>query len=144
MRTAVDTNVLSEVLHGTGRTAEATRLLTAAEGLGALVICPVVYAELIASPYLKTEQVQSFFTNTGISVASDLEMSVWEEAGLRFGKYSERRKRSGGGAGSRRLLADFVIGAHALKSAERLLTFDRKRYEVDFAELKLVAVEQPH
>ena len=40
----------------------------------------------------------------------------------------------------KRLLADFVIGAHALYSADRLLTLDEGRYRRDFPELKLLTI----
>jgi predicted nucleic acid-binding protein len=40
--------------------------------------------------------------------------------------------------GPRRLLADFIIGSHALAQADRLMTLDPKRYKQDFPELKLI------
>jgi predicted nucleic acid-binding protein len=38
----------------------------------------------------------------------------------------------------KRLLADFIIGSHALAQADRLMTLDPKRYRQDFPELKLI------
>jgi predicted nucleic acid-binding protein len=40
--------------------------------------------------------------------------------------------------GSKRLLGDFIVGAHALLQADRLMTFDPKRYKSHFPELKLL------
>ena len=37
----------------------------------------------------------------------------------------------------KRLLADFIIGSHALAQADRFMTLDPKRYERDFPEPKL-------
>jgi predicted nucleic acid-binding protein len=72
-------------------------------------------------------------------VAVDFELGeqVWLEAGRRYAGYAKRRRQSGQEQ-PRRLLADFVIGAHALLTADRLITLDRGRYERDFPELKLV------
>jgi predicted nucleic acid-binding protein len=36
-----------------------------------------------------------------------------------------------------RLLADFIIGSHALVHADRFMTLDPKRYAREFPELKL-------
>jgi len=42
------------------------------------------------------------------------------------------------GGQPRRILADFVVGAHALLRTDRLFTFDRDRYMTDFPELPLM------
>jgi predicted nucleic acid-binding protein len=36
------------------------------------------------------------------------------------------------------LLADFIIGSHALSEADRFMTLDPKRYKQDFPELTLI------
>ncbi len=38
--------------------------------------------------------------------------------------------------GTQRLLADFIIGSHALAHADRFMTLDPQRYARDFPELK--------
>ncbi len=137
LKTAVDTNVASRLWRGSPSGLEASRLLYESQKAGALVICPVVYAEMLANPTVSEGQVHLFLEQMGFSTELEMPAKVWAEAGLRFGRYAERRKLSGGGE-PRRLLADFVVGAHAMVQCDRLLTFDVKRYEVDFPELKLV------
>jgi predicted nucleic acid-binding protein len=41
----------------------------------------------------------------------------------------------------RRLLVDFVIGAHALLRADRLLTLDTSLYKQDFPDLKIITTD---
>jgi hypothetical protein len=48
-----------------------------------------------------------------------------------------RRYRESGGPRSR-LIADFLIGAHARRQAERLLTRDRGFYRTYFADLVIL------
>jgi hypothetical protein len=104
---------------------------------GSLVISPFVFAELLAYPRATEAYVHGFLDATGVVVDYKLEESVWTEAGLRFARYSARRRQATA-EGPRRLLADYLIGAHALVQAERLLTLDPKVYQQDFPELRLL------
>ena len=104
---------------------------------GSLVISPFVFAELLAYPRATKAYVHRFLEATGVVIDYKLEEKVWNEAGLRFARYSTRRRQATGD-GPRRLLADYLIGAHALVQAERLLTLDPKVYRQDFPELRLL------
>ena len=45
---------------------------------------------------------------------------------------------STGGGAAKRLLVDFIIAAHALLRADRLMTLDASRYARDFPRLCMV------
>jgi len=83
--------------------------------------------------------VDDFLQQTQVMIEFDLGDKVWREAGLRFAIYAQRRRLSGGGE-PKRLLVDFLVGAHALLRADRLLKIDRPRYHQEFPELKLLGV----
>jgi predicted nucleic acid-binding protein len=104
---------------------------------GQLVISPFVFVELLAYPRSTGAFVQKFLEASCVVIDYKLKEMVWSEAGLRFARYSARRRQATGD-GPRRVLADFLIGAHALVQAERLLTLDPKRYRQDFPELRLL------
>jgi len=106
-------------------------------GEGGLVICAPVYAELLAHPKATPEFVDGFLGHTGIVVEFALGEPIWRQAGGRFSGYARRRRLSAGGA-PRRLLVDFLIGAHALAQADCLLSLDPTRYIQDFPELKIL------
>ena len=133
----MDTNVLSALLAGQDGSAKALELLFEARRLGSAMICGVVYAELLANPFLQETDAIGFLRETDIRLEFDLHESVWRETGRRYASYAKRRDRSAGGA-PRRLLADFIIGSHALLQADRLLTFDATHYKSNFPELELV------
>jgi predicted nucleic acid-binding protein len=135
--TAIDTNVVSVLWAGVAESKNLVGLLDDARRIGSLVICPAVYAELLANPRVDEDRVNRFLGETGIVVEFNLTKGAWVEAGRRYALYAARRRASAGGA-TKRLLADFIIGAHALVQADRLMTLDRGRYERDFPELKLV------
>ena len=78
-----------------------------------------------------------FLADTGIDVDFEFQQSLWLEAGRRFARYGQRRRKTARD-GPRRLLADFIIGSHALTRADRLMTLDPKRYQGDFPELKVI------
>lgn len=137
MRTAIDTNIFSAIWSSEPSAALATVKLGRAKTEGALIISPVVFVELLAYPRSTEAFVRGFLEATGVSIDYKLEQRVWNETGRRFAGYSVRRRRSTGEK-PRRVLADFLIGAHALFQAERLLTLDPKVYKQDFPELRLL------
>jgi predicted nucleic acid-binding protein len=124
MVTALDSSILLDVLtndpkHG----AASLRALRDAAGAGALVVCPVVWAELRAF-FDEPERMRDALTGAAIAFdpfdrdCADMAGSMWREY-----------RREGGTRV--RLLADFLVGAHAQVRGGRLLTRDRgffKRY----------------
>jgi hypothetical protein len=137
MRTAIDTNILSALWSNELGAREILQQLGDAKSLGALLITPVVYAELLAYPKATEAFVNRFLSDTSITVDFQLDEPVWVDAGRRFARYAGHRRKSGSGE-PKRLLADFVIGAHALLQADRLMSLDPTRYKQYFPELKLV------
>jgi predicted nucleic acid-binding protein len=115
----------------------AERLLLAAGEEGGLVICGPVYSELIAQPGMTATLMDNFLLKTGIEVEFDLAKKIWESAGRAYQSYARRKLLSGGGR-SRRILADFLIGAHASVQSDRLVTFDPGGYNSDLPELVLL------
>jgi hypothetical protein len=83
--------------------------------------------------------VNSFLEDTGIVVDWDLGEAVWRSAGRAFRAYAERRRRQRE-AGTRRILADFLIGAHAATRGFRLLTLDERLYRTSFPALTIETV----
>ena len=136
MRTAIDTNVLSALWSKEPSASHISGMLGTAKAEGGLVVCGPVYAELLAYPKASESFVNDFLADTGITVDFAFEQPVWVEAGRRFARYAKRRRRSAG-RGAKRLLADFIIGSHAMVHADRFMTLDPKRYARDFPELKL-------
>ena len=53
--------------------------------------------------------------------------------------YAERRRKRRD-AGSRRILADFLVGAHAQIRGYRLLTLDERLYKVAFPTLTMETI----
>jgi predicted nucleic acid-binding protein len=135
--TAVDTNVIVALWDRDPAPSTTARLaLDAALARGSLVICAPVFAELMAAPGRTESFLDSFFGATGIHVDWALEEAVWRSAGRAFQAYAARRRKHGGGP--RRILADFLIGAHALQGGHHLLTLDDHLYRAAFPALTLV------
>jgi hypothetical protein len=137
VRTAIDSNVFSAIWTAEPSVPRLLVLLAEARREGALLISPFVFAELLAYPGMTEALLRRFLETTGVAVDLRLDERVWTESGLRFARYAALRRESFG-AGPRRLLADFLIGSHALAQADRLLTLDAKVYRQDFPELRLL------
>lgn len=117
-------------------------LLRSARADGPLVVAAPVWAELHAAPGATPEFVTRFLTDTEIAVEFVLDEPIWRHAAHAFAAYTERRRSSGGGT-AKRLLVDFVVGAHATERADRLLTLDPDRYRTAFAGLRVEPGPEP-
>jgi predicted nucleic acid-binding protein len=140
MTTAIDSNVVvalwdqDPILSLAAQTA-----LEAAFNRGSLVVSAPVFAELMAAPGRTETFVSSFLEETGIAIDWDLGEAVWRTAGRAFQGYVERRRKQRD-SGSRRILADFLIGAHAQTRSYRLLTLDERLYKAAFPTLTIETI----
>ncbi len=138
MTTAVDTNVVIALWDkDPGLSLAAQNALESAFNRGTLVAAAPVFAELLAAPGRTEAFVELFFEETGIAIDWQLGEPVWRSAGRAFRDYAERRRKQRD-TGTRRILADFLIGAHALANRYRLLTLDDRLYRTSFPALTIV------
>ena len=138
MTTAIDTNIFvalwdkDEALNPAVRSA-----LDAALGRGSLVIAAPVYSELLAFPTRSESFLDRFFNDAGIFVDWNLNEAIWRSAGRAYQAYAVRRRKHRD-PGPRRILADFLIGAHALRNEFPLLTLDDGVYRAAFPRLGII------
>lgn len=113
--------------------------MTTAKREGTLLVSPPVYAESLAHPFYAEPQIMHFYARSGIVIDFPLPETVWTEAGRRYAMFAAR-KRTQSMEGPRRILADFVIGAHVLLQCNRLMTLDAAFYRRHFPELRLYPI----
>ena len=135
-RTAIDSNVIVALWAREPTATRVADLLRSARAAGPLLIAAPVWAELHAAPGATPAFVARFVADTGIEVDMRLDEPVWRRAALAFAAYAHRRRASGGGH-PKRLLVDFLVGAHARERADRLLTLDPERYRAAFEDLRI-------
>jgi len=140
MTTAVDTNVFialwqkDDALNTLARSA-----MDAALARGNVVISAPVFAELVAAPTRTETFIDYFLRETSVAIEWDIDEPIWRTAGRAFQSYASRRRRHGE-SGPRRILADFLIGAHALRRGYRLLTLDEGLYRSAFPRLTIIPI----
>ena len=128
MITAVDTSVLLDVLipheeYGP----QSRKWLRDAYDAGAIVVCDLVYAELVPA-FDDRESLDRALLAMGAAL-SPIDSAMAYEAGLRWKRY-----RLAGGP-RKRIVTDFLIGAHAASTADVFLTRDRGLFSTYFPEL---------
>lgn len=101
-----------------------------------LCVCGFVYGELMGASRGEQE-LDRFFHQMGIVVDWDVDEAMLRVAGRAFGMYNERR-RAKHGEESRRLLTDFLIGAHAQVNGIAMLTRDKRLFRAAFPHLALL------
>ena len=141
MITAVDTNIIIALWDKDARlSAAAQGALDEALARGGLVISGPVVAELMAAPSRSEAFIDTFLRDTGLLVEWDLDERIWRVAGRAFQKYAARRRSHGASQSPRRILADFLIGAHAAVLGYSLLTLDDRLYRAAFPKLVLLGL----
>ena len=128
---AVDSSVLLDVLGGDERFADASiASIGEALSIGEVVVCDAVIAEVQAM--LDTRETAMESLNTlGIRY-----LETTEQAAVRAG-HMQRRFRDRGGR-RERVVADFIIGAHALLQCGALITRDAGFFRDYFKGLKVI------
>ena len=140
MTTAIDTNVIVALWdRDTRLNSAAQSALDAALGRGGLIIAAPVFAELMACPGRDQAFLEKFCQDAGIAIDWNLDEATWRMAGRAFQAYTARRRRQGE-PGPRRILTDFVIGAHAMQKGDCLLTLDDRLYQAAFPALKIASI----
>jgi len=140
MTTALDTNVLIALWDEDPRINNDVQLsLDKAQQRGALVVSGIVYAELLGLPGRTEKMMDDFFRATSIRIDWDITEKITRAAGNAFQGYVVRRTSRKSGL-PRRILADFLIGAHASVNHHSLLTLDQRLYKAAFPKLEISTI----
>jgi hypothetical protein len=130
MKTAVDSSVLFDIVKGAPGAAAAQRALEAALAHGSLCVCAVVVAEL-GRYFDDAQELKEFLGDCQID-HDPLNMDAALEAARIMRGYARNK-------GPReRVAPDFLIGAHALRQTDALLTTDAGFFRNYFDALTVV------
>ena len=135
MITAVDSSVIIDILVADDRYGQASRrALATAQRTGATIACDVVWAEVVAG-FESAQVAASALERLRIEYGA-VNVTATAAAGASWRAYRAR------GGQRERILGDFLIGAHAMHQADRLLARDRGFYRTYFGKLRILDPEQ--
>ena len=128
---AVDSSVLLDMLTEDPRFAAASAAaIEQALGTGGLVVCDAVVAE-VQTMLATSQSAMDVLNEFGIHY-----QPTSEQAAVRAG-FMQRRFRDRGGR-RERVVADFLIGAHAMMQCDALITRDADFYRDYFKGLRVI------
>jgi Predicted nucleic acid-binding protein, contains PIN domain len=141
MITAIDSNILISLWNPSDElNSHAQRALDDASEAGRLVVCGVVFAELLGYKGRTEKMIENFLGDTAIEIDWTINEAIWRNAARANQRYAARRRKQKQSQ-PRRLITDFLIGAHAFERGFSLLTFDKRIFKAAFPDLKLITLK---
>jgi predicted nucleic acid-binding protein len=126
---AVDSSVLVDMLFAGPNAADSAQTLSETAQVGPLAISEVAMAEICAHGDSET-------TRKTLASLGFIFVPLTEKAAIRAGEMSKRYRKNGGTRS--RIIADFLIGAHALMQCDGLVTYDSGFHRDYFKGLKVI------
>ncbi len=131
MVTAADTNCFLDILTNNEFAPAARLALADAVRRGPLIVSTVVYAEL-SPQFISRIELDHYLEKFGAEISE-----VDADVAFLAGQFSKQYRVRGGTR--TRILADFLVAAHAQLCSDRLLTRDHRFFGEHFPNLKAIA-----
>ncbi len=129
----LDSNVILALRFQEAKAEAVARFL---DSVPEMLVCGPVVAELMP----RDPGAEEWLAGAGISVDWTLGRAVWRKVGDQHRDYAARRRESGGGM-PRRILTDYLIGAHAEISGLPLFTLNPGDY-APFEDLEVLTLRK--
>jgi predicted nucleic acid-binding protein len=133
---AIDSSVLIDLLADAEHASQAEASLRLALSAGPVVVCDAVVSEVTAGLGHGTEVMEAVESMGIMYAPTELRSAI--RAGEMQRRYNERRRSNKKPEMLRRLVPDFLVGAHALLQCKALITRDQGFYRDYFKGLKII------